>query len=77
MQKEILEIKVVPNAGKTELIKTGSGYKARLAAAPVDGRANEALINLISKEFGVTKRNVAIIRGKTGKNKVVEIRRDG
>ena len=75
MPKETLEIKVVPNAGKTELIKTETGYKARLAAPPVDGAANEALIALLSKEFGVPKREIEIVRGATSRNKVVKINR--
>ena len=71
--KETIEIKVVPNAGKTELIKTETGYRARIACAPVDGKANEALIALLSKEFGVLKRDIEIIRGATGRTKTVRI----
>ena len=63
----------MPSASKTELIKTETGYRARLAAAPVDGKANETLIALLSKEFGVPKSSIEIIKGHTGKNKVVEI----
>ena len=63
----------MPSASKTELIKTEAGYRARLAAAPVDGKANEALIALLSKEFGVPKSSIEIIKGHTGKNKVVTI----
>jgi len=75
MAIETLEIKVIPNAGKTELVKTETGYKARLAAPPVDGRANEELITLLSKEFAVPKRDIEIIRGATSKNKIVKINR--
>jgi len=73
MPKEILEIKVIPNASKTELIKTETGYKARIACAPVDGKANEALIALLSKEFGILKRDIEIIKGLTSRNKIVII----
>ena len=75
MPKETLEIKVIPNAGKTELIKTETGYKARLAAPPVDGKANEALIALLSKEFGVPKRDIEITKGAASRNKIVKINR--
>ena len=75
MNKETLEIKVIPNAGKTELIKTETGYRARIACAPVDGKANEALIALLSKEFGVPKYNIEIARGATSRNKIVIINR--
>ena len=67
----ILQIKVIPNASKAELVKTETGYKARIQCVPVDGKANEALIMLISKEFGISKRDIEIIRGVTSRNKTV------
>lgn len=70
----LIEIKVIPNAKRTELIKTETGYKARLIALPVDGKANEALIELLSKEFGVPKRDVEITKGATSRNKTVVIK---
>ena len=69
-----IEIKVIPNAKRTELVKTETGYKARLQAPPVDGKANEALIELLSKEFGVPKRDVEIAKGQTSRNKTVVIK---
>jgi len=75
MPKETLEIKVIPNAGKTELIKTDAGYRARIACAPVDGKANEALIELLSKEFKAPKRDIEIAKGATSRNKIVIINR--
>jgi len=69
-----IEIKVIPNAKRTELVKSETGYKARLAAPPVEGKANEALIELLSKEFGVPKRDIEITRGLTSRNKTVVIK---
>jgi uncharacterized protein (TIGR00251 family) len=66
-----IEIKVLPSASKTELLKTETGYRARIACAAVDGKANEALIALLAKEFGVPKSSVEIVRGKTSRNKTV------
>jgi len=70
----LLEIRVTPNASKNELIKTETGYKARIQSAPVDGKANDALIALLSKELGVLKSDIKIVRGKTSKNKLVSIK---
>lgn len=39
----------------------------------VDGKANEALIKLLAKHFGVAKTRVEIVRGHTSRHKVVEI----
>jgi uncharacterized protein (TIGR00251 family) len=72
---KLLQIKVIANASKTELVKTEAGYKARIQCPPVDGKANDALIMLLSKEFGVTKNNIEIIKGKTSRNKTVLLKR--
>ena len=69
----LIEIKVIPNSSKSELIKTDEGYKARIQRAPVDGKANEELIALLSKALGVRKSDIKIVRGKTGRNKTVSI----
>ena len=50
------------------------GYKARLTAPPVDGKANEALIELLSKEFSAPKRDIEITKGATGRDKTVTIK---
>ena len=73
----LIEIKVIPNASKTEFIKTETGYKVRLQAPPVDGKANEALIELLSKEFGVPKRDIEITKGATSRRKTIAIRIEG
>jgi len=70
----MLQIKVIPNASKTELIKTEAGYKARIQCPPVDGKANDALIVLLSKELGVAKNSIEIIKGKTSRNKTVLVK---
>ena len=70
----LIEIKVIPNAKRTELVKTETGYKARLQAPPADGKANEALIELLSKEFGVPKRDIEIIKGAASRNKTVAVK---
>jgi uncharacterized protein (TIGR00251 family) len=72
----LIEVKVIPNANKTELMKTQSGFRARIRCAPVDGKANEALIALLSDEFGIAKRNVEITRGKTSRTKTVLLRQE-
>ena len=77
MNTVTLQIKVTPNASKTELIKTEIGYKARIQCPPVDGKANDALIALLSREFGVAKNSIDIIKGKTSRNKTVLVKTRG
>jgi len=47
--------------------------KVKLTAPPVDGEANKKLIELLSKEFGVAKSKVKIVKGEASRRKVVEI----
>ena len=48
----------------------------RLAAAPVDGAANAALVPLVAKAFGVAKRDVTIVAGETARLKRLHVRGD-
>lgn len=69
-----LQIKVIPRAGRTALAGTRDGaLLVRLAAAPVDGAANEALIDVIADALSVPKRNVTIVSGERSKQKRVRI----
>ena len=45
----------------------------RIAAPPVDGKANAALIAFVAKTLGVSKGSVSIIRGETSRNKVIRV----
>lgn len=69
-------IKVSPRSAKNEVVKVSEGeYKVKLTAPPVDGQANEALIKLLAKFFGVSKSAINIVGGKTAKIKMVDIER--
>lgn len=71
----LLNIRVVPRSSKNEISQMADGsYKIKLTTAPVDGKANEALIALLSKEFGVAKSGIRVVKGERGRNKVIEIR---
>ena len=51
-------------------------FAARIAAPPVDGAANAALVALVAKAFGVPKRDVTIVAGETGRLKRLAIAGD-
>jgi uncharacterized protein len=51
----------------------GDGWKARVAAPPERGRANQALEGLLAAVLEVTPRSVRVIAGQRGRVKVVEI----
>ena len=50
--------------------------KVRVSAPPDEGRANAALIELLAKTLGVPKSRVAITKGQTARNKILEIEGD-
>ena len=51
----------------------GDALKVRLSAPPVDGAANEALVELLADELNVARRAVRIVSGVTSRSKVVQV----
>lgn len=70
-----LKLKITPRANKNEITETLSDgtIKIKLKAPPVEGKANEALLKFLSKEWDVAKTKIRIIKGEKNKNKIVEI----
>lgn len=69
-----LHIKISPNASKNEIIKTDYTIKVKITAQPVDGKANKALIEFLSKQFRTPKTSIEIVKGQTSKDKVILIK---
>jgi len=66
----VLQVSVVPNARRTAIDGMHDGaVRVRLAAPPIEGRANEALVAWIAKSLGVPRRTVALLRGDTSRRK--------
>ena len=70
----ILEIKVMPGAKKNLFKEEASGVKVYLTAPPVDGKANEALIDFLAEHYAVRASRIEIIKGLKSRNKVINIR---
>lgn len=65
-------IRVTPRAVKTAIAGVREDVLlVKLAAAPVDGAANEALVTLLSRAFDIPKRNIAIQSGDRSRTKRV------
>ncbi len=70
----LINLKISPNASKNEIIKTDEGLlKIKITARPVDGKANKALIEFLSKSLKVPKTSIEILKGHTGKEKTLLI----
>lgn len=69
-----LTLHIQPGARKTEIAgEHGDALKIRLAAPPVDGKANAALLEFIADRLGVAKSAVTLKSGQTSRRKVVEV----
>lgn len=67
-------VRVTPRAGRTAIAGVrGTALVIRLAAPPVDGAANEALVTLLCKTFDRPRRDVTIVSGHTSRNKTVAV----
>lgn len=70
----LLSVQVQPRARGSEFAGLhGDHLKIRLAAPPVDGQANAALIDFLAEAFGVPKRQVVLVAGASGRSKRLRI----
>jgi uncharacterized protein (TIGR00251 family) len=67
-------VRLQPRASKNEIAGLqGISLKVRVTAPPVEGMANDALVELLSKELQTSRRNVCIVSGHSSRTKVIEI----
>lgn len=70
----VLSLHIQPGAKKSEISGIhGDALKIRLAAPPVDGRANEALLAFLADMLGVPKSRVQLVSGQTSRSKRVAV----
>jgi uncharacterized protein (TIGR00251 family) len=73
-QSTSIGIYVQPRASKTEISGVNDGLiRIRLAAPPVDGAANTALVTFIAERLGIAKSRVRVISGLASRRKVVRV----
>ena len=71
----ILPARVIPNARRDEVVGwVGDCVKIKVHAPALDGRANEALCSLVSRELGLPRGSVAVARGAKSRAKLLEVR---
>lgn len=71
----IIEVKVIPKSSQNQVVGfEGDVLKIKCTAAPEKGKANAAVIELLSKYYDVPKSAITILRGKTSAKKMVEIK---
>ena len=74
MESAVLDVRVIPRAKRTVADgERGGAILIRLAAPPVDGAANEALVAFLSSALDVPRKSVSIISGEKSRLKRVRI----
>lgn len=69
-----IRIRVQPRASRTEIVGEHAGaIKLRVAAPPVDGKANEECRRFLAKLFKVGATSIEIISGDSSRDKVIRV----
>lgn len=67
-------VRVQPRASRTEIAGLhGDALKVRVHAPPVDGAANEAVVDLLADRLRVARSRVRVVAGQTSRTKVIEV----
>ena len=75
-----LAVKVTPGASRSEITgweedhpQAGRVLKLRIAAPPVEGKANKEVVAFLAKSLGVPKSTIQLLHGSTGRIKLLQI----
>lgn len=70
----VLDVSVAPNAKRTAVDGLHDGaLRVRLAAPPVDGKANQCLIDWLADQLGCPKRSITLLRGQASRRKQLQL----
>jgi len=70
----VLRVHVQPGTGRSAVVgRHGDALKVRVAAPPVEGRANEALLHLLTETLGVKNDQVSLVSGESSRAKRVRL----
>ena len=66
-------LRVTPKARRNEVTVEDDMIRARVTAAPENGKANEAVVKLLAKSLGVAKSRLVLVRGATSRDKLFRL----
>ena len=74
MKDIILKVYLQPKSSKNQIVGPyRDGIKVKVTAPPIRGKANEALIKFLAKEFRISASAVEIIKGHNSREKIIRI----
>ena len=75
-----IALKVTPGARKNEILgweedypQIGRVLRVKIAAPPVEGKANKEITSFIAKTLGLPKSAVELLHGSTGRIKLIQV----
>ena len=71
----LVTLRVTPHAARDELTLDGAVVRVRVAAPPVEGAANDAVIALLARRLHLPKSSITLVRGERSREKLVAIKR--
>lgn len=70
----VIKVKVTPNAPKSQIVGwLNDILKIKIKALAQKGKANKELIRFLAKEWNISKGSIKIIKGRTSRQKLLEI----
>ncbi len=69
----VLELRVTPKASRNEIREEEGQIRVYVTTVPENGKANEAVVKLLSKALGVPKSRLTLVRGATSRDKAFRI----
>jgi uncharacterized protein (TIGR00251 family) len=74
MESILLKVYLQPKSSKNEIVGPyRDGIKIKVTAPPIEGKANEALVRILSREFGISLSRIEIIKGHHSREKTLRI----
>lgn len=74
MPRCTLELKIIPNAPRNEIVGwLGPALKVKIHAPAIEGKANDELLRFLAGKLGVHCRSLTLLRGEKSRQKVVQI----
>lgn len=71
----LVALRVTPHAARDELTLDGAVVRVRVAAPPVEGAANDAVIALLARRLHLPRSSITLVRGERNRDKLVAIKR--
>jgi len=68
-----IQVKVKPNSKTQEVSQEGNSFAVKVKEPAREGRANQAVVELLAEHFGVPKSKVRILSGFGSRTKVIEV----